>query len=77
MSNHRRMSTGTFNDFSIRCTSKVQMLALTAFPATINSLPLLFLSRAAANGSRRCKSVISADQWEADSHVLFEWINCF
>ncbi len=24
-----------------------------------------------ANGSRRCKSVISANQWEADSHVLF------
>ena len=43
MSNHRRMSSGTFNDFSLRCTSKLQMLALTVFPATINSLPFLFL----------------------------------
>ena len=34
--------------------------------------------RAAANVTRRCKSVISADQWEADTHVLFgegwEWM---
>ena len=43
MSNHRRMSSGTFNDFSLRCMTKLQMLALTVFPATINSLPLLFL----------------------------------
>ena len=28
-------------------------------------------ARAAANGSRHCKSVICADQWEADTHVLF------
>ena len=91
MSNHRRMSTGTFNDLSLQCTSKLQMLA--AHPATINSLPFLFLLflfvilrfssralstrsaagkvRASANGSRRCKSVISADQWEADSHVVW------
>ena len=25
----------------------------------------------AANGNRRCRSAISADQWEADTHVLF------
>ena len=27
--------------------------------------------RPATNDSRCCKSVISADQWEADTHVLF------
>ena len=43
MSNHRQMSSGTFNDFSLRCTSKLQLLVLTAFPAAINSLPFLFL----------------------------------
>ena len=44
MSNHRRMSSGTFTDLSLRCTSKLQMLALTAFfPATVNSLTFLFL----------------------------------
>ena len=26
---------------------------------------------AAANDRRRCKSVISADQWEDETHVLF------
>ena len=29
------------NDFSLRCTGKLQMLALTAFPATVNSFPFL------------------------------------
>ena len=37
VSYHHRMSSGTFNDFSLRCMSKLQMLALTAFPATVYS----------------------------------------
>ena len=32
-----------FQQLTLRCTSKLQMLALTAFPANINSLPFLFL----------------------------------
>ena len=29
MSNHRRMTSRTFNDFSLRCTRELQMFALT------------------------------------------------
>ena len=29
--------------------------------------------RAAANDRRRCQSVIPADQWEAEPHVLLPW----
>ena len=87
-------------ELSTTFSRKLQILALTAFPATVNFLPFLFLlvilqlsSRtytlsnrsvasgnvcSAANDSRRCKSVISADQWEGDSYVLFgmgrEWL---
>ena len=41
LSNHRQMSSRTFNDFSLRCTRKLQMRALTAFPATVYSFPFL------------------------------------
>ena len=108
MSNHCRISSGTFTDFSLRCTRNLQMLALTAFPDTViwllPSRPFLACQSAVFIAGILCQteahpnlmgnnnlmtmaphpgkyaprpmavavsSLISADQWEADTHVLF------